>query len=204
MDEEQPAVSGSSALAFIKRPKVLIGAGSIYVLAMLAGWAWTRPDSSDLPPDAVVTATDLVAAPDSALIHKAFSGVRLRLEATPSSLTRWRDLPEAARHVLVLSCIEENFVGFAKALRRQQSGPFRIEVGEFADAYRAIGGSEAAAIIDALGARSLVQPITDPGEAQAIAELEARLAERRIKDDVYGLLRAYIRAHAAEIGSASP
>lgn len=197
-------MSSPSVLDLLKRPKALICAGGVYLLVMLLAWAWVRPNPSGLPPDTVMTAADLTQAPDSALIHKAFSGLRLRLESTPSSMSRWRELPEAARHVLVLSCIEENFAGFAKALRRQQSGPFAIKAEEFADAYRAIGASEVAAIIDALGARSLDQPNADPGEGQAVAGLEAKLAERRSKDDVKGLLRTYIRSHAEEIGGAGP
>lgn len=179
----------------MRRRLILIGI--ILINLGLVGWIWSRGETPDeVPPELTMTSAHLAATPDFALIHMTYSGLRMRVVADPAKIQRWRELPDVARHALVLSWLEESFVGFTALFRREQ-GPFYFQADDLVEAYEALGIREAAAIVEEAS-----RCAAGPEQPNEFADIEARFAEQRRILDAAGRLRTFIRAHLEEITSA--
>lgn len=181
----------------MRRPAILIAI--VVANVLLLAWIWLRPEPADeIPPEVMMTSAQLSQVPDFALIHMTFSGLRVKVEAGAVKSPNWRGLPDAARHALVLSWIEERFTGFHALLVRQQSGPFYLQADDLTEAYAAIGATEVADIASEAG-RQAQGSGEDP---KAFGELDTRFRTKRTDGKVAAKVREFIRAHGEEITNA--
>ena len=181
----------------MRRPAILIAI--VVANVLLLAWIWLRQEAVDeIPPEVMMTSAQLSQVPDFALLHMTFSGLRVKVEAGAVKAPNWRGLPEAARHALVLTWVEERFSGFHALLVRQQSGPFCFQAGDLTEAYGAIGAAEIADIVSEAG-RQAQGSGEDP---KAFSDLDMRFRTKRTDGKVPARLREYIRAHGDEITTA--
>jgi len=178
--------------------KTVLGIAIIVVCSLTTGWIWLgKSERVDIPANMMMTAEELRATPDFALIHMTFSELRLKALAHPDGAARWRALPEEVRRILVLSWVEESFPGFSGFLLRQQSWPFHFQADDLIDAYTALGAVDVAAAVE--DAVRQARDGTASEQNASFATVDARFRELRSRADVARRIRAAIRLHAEEI-----
>lgn len=184
-----------------KQPLVVIVLAVVVLL--FAGWLWSvvAAPSEELPPELVITSAQLSAAPDYALIGRTYSALRAKFAERPADIPRWRRLPDAARHALVLSWADGEFAGFAGIVDGRRSGPFHFQIDDLVAAYREIRATEVADAAEVAALRA-GEKGADPD--RGFADLDAQFLERRRRTDVAGQVRIFIRAHLDEIVNARP
>jgi hypothetical protein len=163
-----------------------------------------------------VTAAQLAATPDLHLIYTATNDLRWRLLLAPNQQTRWRELGPAARTVLALAWVEEDladpnarplFTGFGDLLSIQAPNMATLE--DIAVGYEAIGAPVVASIVREAAAipRSpaepptalALQPTDKTATADPYADCNRRFTAQARHDGTVAKLRAFIRAHTAEL-----
>lgn len=185
--------------------KVLPTALLAVVLAALAVW-WLGRTPAPALPDAL-TQAEIEALAEAPLIAVVTTDLRTRLQAAGVTSGRWRSWPEPARHVLAWSWVESDngpnsqpvFQGFAPLLANR--GNNLPTYGDIAAAYTALGASAPAALLrEAEGvAAGLESP---PEGADPFAALNRRFVQTLGRPGTLAPMRAYIRAHTAEMAAA--
>lgn len=163
------------------------------VLVALAVWWLSREPALPLP-DAL-TQAQIEALSEAALVQAVTTDLRTRLQAAGATSGRWRAWPEPARHVLAWSWVEGDagpgstppFPGFA-ILR---ANPER----------NLPGCADIAAAYQALGATAVAAAVRAAEQAGDDAALDRRLGQALGRGTVPAM-RAYIRAHTAELAAA--
>lgn len=175
------------------------------VLAALAVW-WLSCEPPLRLPDAL-TQAQIEALSEAQLVQAVTTDLRTRLQAAGATSGRWRSWPEPARHVLAWSWVEGDngpgaspvFIGFSALLANHDRQ--LPTYGDIAGAYTALGASAPAAVLrEAAGvAAGLAAP---PEGADPFAALNRRFVQALGRAGTLAPMRAYIRAHTAELAAA--
>lgn len=189
----------------MKRGTILLTSLAATILAALAVWWLAREPPLPLP-DAL-TQAQIEALPEARLIGEVTTDLRIRLQAAGVTSGRWRSWPEPARHVLAWSWVEGDngpqsqpvFQGFAALLANR--GNNLPTYGDIAAAYTALGASAPAAL--QREAEGVAAGLDAPPEgADPFAALNRRFVQALGRPGTLTAMRAYIRAHTAELAAA--
>ncbi len=174
------------------------------ILAAAVVWWLAREPPLPLP-DAL-TQAQIEAMPEAQLIGAVTTDLRIRLQAAGATSGRWRSWPEPARQVLAWSWVESDngpnsqpvFQGFAPLLANR--GNNLPTYGDIAAAYSALGANALAAVLrEAEGVAAGLD--TPPEGADPFAALNRRFVQTLGRPGTLAPMRAYIRAHTAELAA---
>ena len=186
----------------------------LVAVIVLLYWPWKDAVEFEVPP--VLAGDQYAACPDNQLISKVTSDLRLKLAAS-QGWDRWRTLCEPAQHVLALSWVENDyppgvptpaFLGFASVIANKSPNMATLE--EIARAYQEIGAQRVSEVVKTaaeIAATPAAQEAAGAGGSAAHApfiKVDGQFRQQVQHDDTLKLLRAYIRAHSAEIAAAHP
>lgn len=189
----------------MNRGKILLSCLLVAMVVAVSVW-WLSRETSPPLPDAL-TQAEIEALSEAQLIGVVTTDLRTRLQAAGVTSGRWRSWPEPARHVLAWSWVESDngpqsqpvFEGFAVLLANR--GNNLPTYGDIAAAYTALGASAPAALLrEAEGvAAGLASPPEGP---DPFAALNRRFVQALGRPGTLVPMRAYIRAHTAELAAA--
>ncbi len=197
------------------------------ISALLAGgllFAYWPAKKLVLPGPPAMSSPEITACPETQVIARVTSDLRLKVAGVPSRMSKWRSMPLPAKHVLALSWVEDDlppgapthaFQGFSALLAVQ--APNMASLDDIAQAYEAIGAPKVAEVI-ALAKAMSERPAAEDAVAHTagpldlhekrrrenpFAEIDQQFREQRRSDNIIGLLRAYIRAHGDALAETS-
>lgn len=177
------------------------------VLAVLLLFEYRLLNTASPPPlPPVMSAGQIEALPDAALISAVTTDLRIRLTAGGTTSGRWRTWPAAARQVLAWSWVEADngpgaparFAGFLGLLGNRDS---QLPVYEdIAEAYAAIGRAEVAVVLRE--AESVAAGLAGTPEGDPFAALDQRFRTALGRTGSVAAMRTHIRSHIADLAEA--
>lgn len=184
------------------------GVAVFALLVALAVWMHALSGEPRRQPPPRLTAAEIAALPEIELCDRAVADLRWQLVNLPlPEMTRWRDFPTPARHLLALAEVVSEperppprFEGFAAlADSALPTAPTLVEV---AAAFTAIGAAEEARVVQAAeqvraGAGGAPRPVG------AFAAQDQRLRALLAGGGAARQLRSYVRQNADAIAGAA-
>ena len=164
---------------------------------------WQREQTLTAPPG--MTAEELTAATDPLLVSRIGHDLSWRLVAPREDRTAWRRFNEAARHVFLVTRLDEplrqGYLATICATAKQDAES--PQPGEIAAAFSAIGAERIAKACSGMAAIQAPDPnVGPPGPAPAsdpYAAVGRVLRVALAAEDTVKLCATYIRAHAAQV-----
>lgn len=169
----------------------------------IAAFLYWPSSHRDLPERPPLTAENLGALADAEVVSRTFDHLRWFLWLNDKRVAAWHTLPEAARHVLVLSDVETDnglpqrnpFPGLQSV--RDGTCGLAIPLADLAAAYRAINANQCADVVTEADA----VPIDATDGNTLLAACDRRLIAASRKEGTVRLMLNFVRAHADELAS---